>query len=150
MSTLWRNVNIVWNWILNTQYTLQHEVARSGEIMQCPDEKESRTIITCIVFRKFLGSSGSSKGYAPTSITYRVTPQDHTSAIYKSPTNIEEEHKNSCIIMVIGEEKTVLYIQEWLHDLRWTLQFYVKTSNNNKTCKKILWSRNNTWICNWY
>lgn len=39
---------------------------------------------TCIVFRKFLGSSGSSKGYAPTSMTYKVTPQDHTSAIYNS------------------------------------------------------------------
>jgi hypothetical protein len=30
--------------------------------------------------RKFFGSSGSSKGYAPTSITYSVTPQDQTSA----------------------------------------------------------------------
>ena len=30
----------------------------------------------------FPGSSASSKGYAPTSITYNVTPHDHTSAIY--------------------------------------------------------------------
>ena len=29
----------------------------------------------------FPGSFASSKGYAPTSITYKVTPQDHTSAI---------------------------------------------------------------------
>lgn len=40
------------------------------------------SISTCIVFLKFFGSSGSSNGYAPTNITYRVTPQDHTSAIY--------------------------------------------------------------------
>eukprot|EP01018_Ginkgo_biloba_P004107 Gb_32494 [translate_table: standard] len=37
-----------------------------------------------MVFRKFLGSSGSSNGYAPTNITYRVTPHDHTSAIFPS------------------------------------------------------------------
>lgn len=35
---------------------------------------------TLMVFLKFFGSSWSSNGYAPTSITYRVTPQDHTSA----------------------------------------------------------------------
>lgn len=42
------------------------------------------TILTPIVFLKFLGSSGSSKGYAPTSITYKVTPQDQTSESYSS------------------------------------------------------------------
>lgn len=38
-------------------------------------------ILTVIVFLKFLGSSGSSNGYDPTSMTYNVTPHDHTSAI---------------------------------------------------------------------
>lgn len=36
---------------------------------------------TCIIFLKSLGSWGSSKGYPPTNITYKVTPHDHTSAI---------------------------------------------------------------------
>ncbi len=35
---------------------------------------------TWMVFRKLRGSAGSSKGYAPTSMTYSVTPQLHTSA----------------------------------------------------------------------
>jgi hypothetical protein len=39
-------------------------------------------MITLIVLRKFLGSSGSSNGYDPTSITYNVTPQDQTSATW--------------------------------------------------------------------
>lgn len=39
---------------------------------------------TWMVLRKLRGSAGSSKGYAPTSITYRVTPHDHTSAISPS------------------------------------------------------------------
>ena len=40
--------------------------------------------LTRMVFLKLLGSAGSSKGYAPTSMTYRVTPHDHTSAISPS------------------------------------------------------------------
>lgn len=50
-------------------------------------EKENKRLfleqrkLTLIVFLKFLGSSGSSKGYEPTNITYNVTPQDQTSAI---------------------------------------------------------------------
>jgi hypothetical protein len=47
-----------------------------------PEKNEIfKLILTVIVFLKFLGSSGSSKGYAPTSMTYNVTPHDHTSAI---------------------------------------------------------------------
>jgi hypothetical protein len=44
--------------------------------------RREREMITLIVFRKFLGSSGSSNGYDPTSITYSVTPQDQTSATW--------------------------------------------------------------------
>ena len=39
---------------------------------------------TWMVLRKLRGSAGSSKGYAPTSMTYNVTPQLHTSAISPS------------------------------------------------------------------
>jgi hypothetical protein len=45
-------------------------------------EREMDEMITLIVLRKFLGSSGSSNGYDPTSITYNVTPQDQTSATW--------------------------------------------------------------------
>jgi hypothetical protein len=37
-----------------------------------------------MVFLKLRGSLGSSKGYAPTSMTYSVTPVDQTSAISPS------------------------------------------------------------------
>lgn len=49
-------------------------------------EKKRKVKLTWIVFLKFFGSSWSSKGYAPTSITYSVTPHDHTSAIYNRTT----------------------------------------------------------------
>ena len=51
-------------------------------VMTIRREKEMNEMITLIVLRKFLGSSGSSNGYDPTSITYRVTPQDQTSATW--------------------------------------------------------------------
>lgn len=38
--------------------------------------------LTPIIFLMFKGSLGSSKGYAPTNITYKATPEDQTSAIY--------------------------------------------------------------------
>jgi hypothetical protein len=44
--------------------------------------RRKREMITLIVFWKFLGSSGSSNGYDPTSITYSVTPQDQTSTTW--------------------------------------------------------------------
>lgn len=52
-----------------------------------------REMLTLIVFRKFLGSSGSSNGYDPTSITYSVTPQDQTSATWT--TRMSEVSENS-------------------------------------------------------
>uniref|UniRef100_A0A0A9E667 Uncharacterized protein n=1 Tax=Arundo donax TaxID=35708 RepID=A0A0A9E667_ARUDO len=45
--------------------------------------------ILLIVLRKFLGSSGSSNGYDPTSITYNVTPHDQTSATLPSYSFLE-------------------------------------------------------------
>lgn len=83
MSAIHWDSNIVGNWVVDTKYSLQ-------KYTHCLVNKLKKMIfvwrwfiilLTPIVFLKFLGSSGSSNGYDPTSITYNVTPQDQTSAI---------------------------------------------------------------------
>ncbi|KAM1264696.1 hypothetical protein ACFX15_033996 [Malus domestica] len=62
----------------------------SGDIrvldIRYPLQKRKNLLLELSIGRngKFLGSPGSSNGYAPTNMTYKVTPQDHTSAIWKS------------------------------------------------------------------
>ena len=84
MAALRRDMHVVRNWVLDFQNSLQRHpiisVMHFSGANTFIDDKAK--YITWIVFRKFLGSSGSSKGYAPTNMTYKVTPQDHTSAIW--------------------------------------------------------------------
>ena len=86
MSAILRYVDIVGDLVLNCHYSLQvnnkkfinsKKEKEKKEHTESPHKRECNTLI---VFLKFFGSSWSSNGYAPTSIAYRVIPQDHTSA----------------------------------------------------------------------
>lgn len=73
--------------------------------------EQPRQILTSRVFLKSFGLVGSSKGYAPTSITYKVTPQDQTSAIYiELRISTEISFQNSLkqsLIQMRGKERLV-------------------------------------------
>lgn len=94
-TTFRRYLNKVWNGILDTENPLQGtNQNQSGSHNQRRIKKTCKQLniwSTWIVFRKSFGLSGSSKGYDPTSITYKVTPHDHTSATwYQIYGNIKE------------------------------------------------------------
>lgn len=90
MPAFCRNAYIVRDCVLNAHNSLrrrwrrcQEHLLNKVEIYHEKEEAFSYGKLTPMVLRKFLGSSGSSNGYAPTSITYKVTPHDQTSAIYQ-------------------------------------------------------------------
>lgn len=88
MFALLGDSNVVGDGVMDAEYSL---FSKNNQMIMAllmgvePTEFIQTFVIklTLIVFLKFLGSSGSSNGYAPTSITYSVTPHDQTSAIYK-------------------------------------------------------------------
>ena len=103
LSTVLRYTNIIRNLVLNFHYSLRRTWKNKHTLTEVHNQKHGTKEfnITSMVFLKFFGSSWSSKGYAPTSITYSVTPHDHTSAIWR---------KNSCRI-----KNHTMYFHDYLN-----------------------------------
>lgn len=78
-------------------------------------EREMDEMITLIVLRKFFGSSGSSNGYDPTSITYSVTPQDQTSATWMRRISYSQHAKFANTMLSFRKFRSLNATLERLH-----------------------------------